>query len=219
MTAWGDLSGVYYNPLAAGFHHRQFVEFAVHGEVAEVHDEAVGDAVGPVAHRDFVVWLLGLVIAVEEGDVEMSAWQHGEGGEFGFGWLVPAVDDDGAVLGAVGAGAVEQGEGQEFFAGFGGFREGPHDRGVGGGAIQRLFDRHHVGIARRLVQKVDHDVEGFVGVMDDQILLPDRGEAVAAEIADATSLFALLAKLGGENLTGAAKSLPEGLYVDQALYG
>jgi NitT/TauT family transport system substrate-binding protein len=40
-----------------------------------------------------------------------------------------------------------------------------------------------------------------------------------AEIADASALFALLAKLGGENLTGAAKSLPEGLYVDQALYG
>ncbi|MDR3461732.1 MAG: ABC transporter substrate-binding protein [Beijerinckiaceae bacterium] len=47
--------------------------------------------------------------------------------------------------------------------------------------------------------------------------IPNRPRA--AEIADATSLFALLAKLGGESLTGAAKSLPEGLYVDQALYG
>lgn len=40
-----------------------------------------------------------------------------------------------------------------------------------------------------------------------------------AEIADASALFALLAKLGGETLTGAAKSLPEGLYVDQTLFG
>jgi NitT/TauT family transport system substrate-binding protein len=39
------------------------------------------------------------------------------------------------------------------------------------------------------------------------------------EIADAAALFALLAKLGGEPLVGAAKSLPDGLYVDQALYG
>lgn len=39
------------------------------------------------------------------------------------------------------------------------------------------------------------------------------------EIADATQLFALLAKLGGDTLVGAAKSLPEGLYVNQAVYG
>lgn len=39
------------------------------------------------------------------------------------------------------------------------------------------------------------------------------------EIADAAQLFALLVKLGGETLVGAAKSLPEGLYVDQAVYG
>jgi NitT/TauT family transport system substrate-binding protein len=40
-----------------------------------------------------------------------------------------------------------------------------------------------------------------------------------AEIADATELFALLVKLGGESLVGAAKKLPDGLYVDQAVYG
>ena len=39
------------------------------------------------------------------------------------------------------------------------------------------------------------------------------------EIADATHLFALLVKLGGEALVGTAKTLPEGLYVDQAVYG
>lgn len=41
----------------------------------------------------------------------------------------------------------------------------------------------------------------------------------ATEIADAKALFALLAKLGGERLVGPAKSLPEGLYVDQPVYG
>ncbi|WP_246725359.1 ABC transporter substrate-binding protein, partial [Beijerinckia sp. L45] len=41
----------------------------------------------------------------------------------------------------------------------------------------------------------------------------------AIEIADATQLFALLVKLGGETLVGTATSLPEGLYVDQAVYG
>ena len=40
-----------------------------------------------------------------------------------------------------------------------------------------------------------------------------------AEIADATALFSLLVQLGGEPLVGAAKSLPQGLYADQAIYG
>ena len=55
----------------------------------------------------------------------------------------------------------------------------------GGGAVERLLDRDHVRIARRLLQELHHHVEGFVGVMDDEVLLPDRGEAVAAMIADA----------------------------------
>ncbi len=40
-----------------------------------------------------------------------------------------------------------------------------------------------------------------------------------AEIANATVLFALLARLGGEPLVGAARELPAGLYVDEAVYG
>ena len=60
-----------------------------------------------------------------------------------------------------------------------------HDRAVLGGAVERLLDRDHVGIARRLLQELHHHVEGFVGVMDDQVLLPDRGEAIAAMLADA----------------------------------
>ena len=41
----------------------------------------------------------------------------------------------------------------------------------------------------------------------------------AEEIADAQSLFAIVAKLGGSALVGSATSLPDGLYVDQAIYG
>ncbi len=50
------------------------------------------------------------------------------------------------------------------------------DRRLGRGAVERLLDRHHVRIARRLLQELHHDVERLVGVMDDQILLPDRRE-------------------------------------------
>ena len=60
-----------------------------------------------------------------------------------------------------------------------------HDRAVGRGAVERLLDRDHVGIARRLLQELHHHVEDLVGVMDDDVLLPDRREAVAAVVADA----------------------------------
>ena len=52
-------------------------------------------------------------------------------------------------------------------------------------AVERPFDRHHVGIGRRLLQELQHDVEGFVGVMDDDVLLADGGEAIALMLADA----------------------------------
>ena len=60
-----------------------------------------------------------------------------------------------------------------------------HDRRLRRGAVERLLDRDHVGIARRLLQELHHHVEQLVGMVDDQVLLPDRGEAVAAVIADA----------------------------------
>ncbi len=41
----------------------------------------------------------------------------------------------------------------------------------------------------------------------------------AEEIADAQSFFAIVARLGGADLVGSATSLPENLYVDQAIYG
>ena len=70
-------------------------------------------------------------------------------------------------------------------AGLGRLDQRAHDRRVLGGAVERLLDRDDVGIARRLLQELHHDVERLVGVVDDQVLLPDRGEAVAGVIADA----------------------------------
>jgi hypothetical protein len=59
------------------------------------------------------------------------------------------------------------------------------DRAVIGGAVERLLDGQHVGIARGLEQELHHRVEGFIGVMDDQILFADRGERIAGMLADA----------------------------------
>jgi NitT/TauT family transport system substrate-binding protein len=42
---------------------------------------------------------------------------------------------------------------------------------------------------------------------------------IAAERADAERLYAVLARLGGERLVGAATALPEGLYFDSAPNG
>ena len=52
------------------------------------------------------------------------------------------------------------------------------------GAVERLLDRHHVRVARRLLHELHHHLEALVGVVDDEVLLPDRGEAVAAEVLD-----------------------------------
>ena len=59
------------------------------------------------------------------------------------------------------------------------------DRRIVAGAVERLLDRHHRRIARRLAQELHDDVEALVGMMDDDVLGADGGEAVAAEVADA----------------------------------
>ncbi len=70
-------------------------------------------------------------------------------------------------------------------AGLGGLGERTDDRAVGRGAVERLLDRDDVGIARGLIEELHHHVEQFVGVVDDDVLLADRGETVAAMVADA----------------------------------
>ncbi len=69
------------------------------------------------------------------------------------------------------------------FAGFRRLDQGADDGAVGRGAIERLLDRHDIGVARRLHQELHHHVEGFVGVVDDEILLLDGQETVAAIVA------------------------------------
>ena len=63
--------------------------------------------------------------------------------------------------------------------------ERAHDRAVVAGAVERLLDRHDRRVARRLAQELHDDVEALIGMVDDDVLLPDRGKAIAAEIADA----------------------------------
>ncbi len=70
-------------------------------------------------------------------------------------------------------------------AGFGGRDQLLDDRRIGRGAVECLLDRHHGRIARRLVQELHHDVEALVGMVDDDVLGADGGEAIAAEVADA----------------------------------
>ncbi len=70
-------------------------------------------------------------------------------------------------------------------AGLGRLDELLDDRRFRRGAVQRLLDRHDIRIARGLLQELHHHVERFVRMMDDQVLLPDRREAIAAEFADA----------------------------------
>src|SRR5262249_55954893 len=59
------------------------------------------------------------------------------------------------------------------------------DRRIVAGAIERLLDGHHRGIARGLADELDHDVEALIGVVDDDVLLPDGREAIAGEVANA----------------------------------
>ena len=59
------------------------------------------------------------------------------------------------------------------------------DRRLLSGAIQRLLDRHDIGIVRRLVEVGDHCVEAFVRVMDDEVLGADGGKDVAIMLQDA----------------------------------
>ena len=54
-----------------------------------------------------------------------------------------------------------------------GSQQGGSDR-LRAGAVEGLLDRQHVGIARRLAQELHHHIEGFVGVVDDDVLFVDR---------------------------------------------
>ena len=52
------------------------------------------------------------------------------------------------------------------------------------GAIERLLDRDHRRIPRRLAQELHNDIEAFIRMMDHDVLCPDGSKAIAAKIAD-----------------------------------
>ncbi len=52
-------------------------------------------------------------------------------------------------------------------------------------AVERLFDGDHVGIGRRLAKELHHDIEALERVVHNDILGPDRCEAIAAMVPDA----------------------------------
>ena len=58
--------------------------------------------------------------------------------------------------------------------------QGVHHAGLGAGAVQRLFDGQHVGIARRLAQEFDHRRERIERVMQQNVALANRREQVGA---------------------------------------
>ena len=67
----------------------------------------------------------------------------------------------------------------------GGLAQGVNDGRISRGPVKRLLDRHHVGIGRGLLQESDDHVEGFIRMMEQHVLLPDRGKHVPAMVLDA----------------------------------
>src|SRR5207249_2747647 len=65
------------------------------------------------------------------------------------------------------------------------FGELAHDRAILARPIKRLLDRHDCRVTGGLPHELHNDIEAFVGMVDDDVLLPDRREAVAAIIPDA----------------------------------
>ncbi len=59
------------------------------------------------------------------------------------------------------------------------------DGAITASAIERLLHRDHVGIGGGLAQELDHHVETLERMVDDDVLGPDGGKAIAREIADA----------------------------------
>jgi hypothetical protein len=54
-----------------------------------------------------------------------------------------------------------------------------HQSRVGARAVDGLFDGHHIGIADSTCQKQHDRIEGFVGVVQQDVATTDRGEQVA----------------------------------------
>src|SRR6516225_4855825 len=66
-----------------------------------------------------------------------------------------------------------------------GFLKSLHNRAVDRCAIECPLDRHHIRVGRGLAQQLQHHIKGFIGMMNDNILLADGSKAVAVELTDA----------------------------------
>src|SRR5215470_2056276 len=76
-------------------------------------------------------------------------------------------------------------QGRDRLASLGRFDQRLHDWRVVGRAVERLLDRDHRWVAGGLADELRDDIEALVRMVDDNVLLPDGGEAVAAHVADA----------------------------------
>ena len=132
-------------------------------------DVAVGDELAPLAPHDQAE--LGVGLELDEAVDHLDAGAFKVARPFDVGLLVEA--------------GLELDHGGDRLAGLGRVLQRLDDRRCLAGAVERPFDRHHVGIGRRLPQELQHDVERLVGVMDDDVLLADGGEAIAVMLADA----------------------------------
>ena len=130
---------------------------------------AVGaQAIALAAHHQRELGV-GLVLDEAEDDVDAGALQVA--GPLQIGLLVePGLDLD---------------QGGDVLAVLGRLDQGGDDRAVLGGAVEGLLDGQHIGVARRLADELHHHVEALEGVVDQDVLLADGGEAVAAVVADA----------------------------------
>ena len=75
---------------------------------------------------------------------------------------------------------LELDQGGDLLAVLGGARQGVDDRVGVGGPVERLLDRQDLRVFGRLLDELDDRAERLVGVVDQDVLLADRGEDVRA---------------------------------------
>ena len=73
---------------------------------------------------------------------------------------------------------LELDQGRDLLAVLGGAGQGVDDRVVVGGPVERLLDRQDLRVVGRLLDELDDRAERLVRVMDQDVLLADRGEDV-----------------------------------------
>ena len=139
----------------------------------------------------------GMVVAGAEMDVvaQLAVLASHDQRHLGVGLQLDEAEDDlnaGALqvarpadVGLLVEARLELDQRRDRLARLGGIDQRANDRAVVGGAVERLLDGHDLGIDRRLAQELHHHVEGFVGMVHDDVLFADRREAIAAVVADA----------------------------------